>query len=438
MPLYRYEALDKTGQLRRGVMDAPSEDQVRQRLIQMGFAPRAVAGPDGKPQAKAHPTAAGIAAGVVAGVAAGVAAVAAPATSVSAFSTSSLPLAEQTLFWRQLAELASAGLTPYDMFQAIGARARNGRVRRAALDIAGRVQAGASVADAMSFHGDIFGTEHRLAIMAGEMGGFAHEIYGLIANTLDDEKLSRERWKWFRYFYNINLAGAIPCAFFVYVMGHHLARQGDMSNFTTEQYRAMLMQGVTLWAHLFFYRALPLLAGGYLAYRVTLYWAEYGWLRAVGERVVWWTPLVRGYKQRRMMSRFFTMLRRLVAGGVPPVSAWDAASESVGNSQFAARLLTGRTALASGQGFSAAMERTGLFPHSNIELMYTGDRAGRVPEMLGQLERAYMTAAESRSKSVRLCVYLPAAIVSGALVVYGVVVAISTYFKLMFQVAGVN
>lgn len=424
MPIFRYEALDKAGELRRGAMDAPNEQSVMQRLREMGFTPRAVAS-SSQPAAGAAPQAAK-----------GTAVQARQSLHQGPFVTSSLPLADQALFWRQLSELSRAGLSPFEMFQSLGLRTANRRIRRAALDVAQRVQGGSSVADAMAANSAVFGTDFRVAVTAGETGGFVHDVYADLADALDDEKRHRDRWKWFRYYYNVNLVGSLWAVHFMVFSADWIMGQKNMPNMSTQQYDAMLVEGLRLWLISFTTRVVPLTIISYVVYRWIMNWMELGAGRPLADRLVLLIPGVSGFKRTRLLGRFYRMLRRLLSGGVPPIIAWDAAAEATGHHGLVQGLLLGREALKSGSGFGPALQMTGLVPDADIQMMATADRTGRIPETLQQLEADYEARAQSGSKSMRMLMLLPGAIIGSAIMVYGFYVAINTYFGLMFKMTG--
>ena len=56
MGLFRYEAVNKTGKVVHGVMDAPGEQQVTQKLQAMGYSARAVYTAGGSGQAQSSKT----------------------------------------------------------------------------------------------------------------------------------------------------------------------------------------------------------------------------------------------------------------------------------------------------------------------------------------------------------------------------------------------
>ncbi len=422
MALFRYEALDASGRVMRGAMNASNEGAVEARLREMGFTPSAVAPADSQ-------TAAG-SAGPAAGTAQG------PARAVSAYVTSPLPVGDQALFWRQLAELARAGISAYDCFRSLGGRTRNGRIRRASLDVAERIRAGSSVADAMAASQDVFGTDFRMAVLAGELGGFVHDVYADLAAGLEEEKAHRERYRWYRWFNNVNLAGTLVVVHFLAVVGAYIKTHTQGLEPLSDKWYEVFKEAVAAWPAAFATKALPAAAAVLLLYWLIMRSLEYGRGRRLADAVVVSLPVAGRFKKLVLLKRFYRMLGRLLAGGVSPVVAWDAAADAIGNHRVSWQLAQGRALLSSGAGFGAAFGATGVIPYDDQQMISTAERAGRVPEMLARLEQDYGARYQSSSRLMKMAALLPAALAAGAATVAAVYMLLKGYFDFIFEYTG--
>lgn len=419
MPIFRYEATDRQGELRRGAMDAPTEEAVRTRLAQMGFHPVAVAaGPTfaHKQAAPAKPSP--------------------PAAAVRPYVVSHLSIRDQAYFWRQLAELARAGVSPYVAFRTLGVRTRNRAMKRASLDVAARVQNGSSVADAMAANGDVFGTDFRMAVLAGETGGFVHEVYDDFARSMEAENQHRMRWRWVGWIYKPSIALSIMTVHFVVKFAHYVPSVQSAEGYSDAGWKAHLMVGWREYLRETAFVTLPLILLVFIGTPLFLEWLERSPLRAMADRIVMSVPVVGRLKRVRIMERFYRMLKRLSAAGVPAVMAWDAASEAVGNYELTQKLERGRSALAAGQGYAAALELSRAASRSDIDVMATADQTGRIPEMLQHLEDDYAARAESVGKIIRVALIVLLIAANGALSIYIALVAAHWLANIMNGIMG--
>ncbi len=422
MPLYLYEALDSSGRLMRGAMNAADERAVAARLREMGFTPSAVAPADSQ-------TADGSGGPAPAGGKAS-------PPAVRAYVTSSLPIGDQALFWRQLAELARAGISAYDCFLSVGGRTGNARIRSASLDVAERIRAGSSVADAMAANQDVFGTDFRMAVLAGELGGFVHDVYADLAAGLEEEKAHRERYYWFRCFYNVSLAGTLIIVHFIAVVGVYIKTHTQGLEPLSDKWYEVLKAAVASWPREFATKALPAVAVVLVLYWLIMRSIEFGRGRRLADAVVVALPLVGRFKKLVLLKRFYRMLGRLLAGGVSPVMAWDAAADAIGNHRVSRQLRQGRASLSTGTGFAAAFGATGVIPYNDQQMISTAERAGRVPEILSHLEQDYGARYQSSSRLMKLAALLPVAIASGAATVAAVYMLVREYFDFAFRFTG--
>jgi type II secretory pathway component PulF len=388
-------------------MDAADEQQVRDRLVRMGFRPVAVVpAPGAAPVRPPSPAAS-------------------PSRRSAAFSVSALSVGEQALLWRQLAELARAGFSPFDSFSALAARSRNGRVRAAARDVALRVRQGSPVADALAANAAVFGTDCRMAVLAGELGGFLADVYEDFARSFEDEKRHRERARWFRLFGYINLIGGLVLLHAILFFTNYLSAAslpagsgGIMERAGGEGWPQFLGQGVSLWFRQFALVVVPALLLVFLGWPLLLSWLERGPLRPAADWLGLRIPLCRTVNRVRGLGRFYRFLRRLAAAGVAPIQSWEAAAEAVGNRAVTEALLRGRAELARGRGMGAALRAAGLAPDGDVQLLSTADQTGRIPEILLQLERDYEARWESVSRIVRYSLLGLLGLSYGAVLVY--------------------
>src|SRR6187399_2906896 len=143
MAAFAYQALDRDGATRRGVLEADTARAARTLLRDQVLSPLAV-----ETVREAAPGAGGF-----------------------SFSRRGLSGADLALFARELATLVDAGLPVDEALGALADQSQKPRVQSVVLALRARVREGSTLADAMGGFGESFSELMRAAVAAGEQSG---------------------------------------------------------------------------------------------------------------------------------------------------------------------------------------------------------------------------------------------------------------------------
>jgi type IV pilus assembly protein PilC len=374
MANYRYEAVDNAGKVVRGVMNAPDEQAVAQRLVSMGFVLRSIVQP-----------------GTTTQQAAAVASAAAqPQVKSSQVPVSVAPVVSirsLARFYRQLATLVRAGM---DLGQALADMERAthaAKLRRAVRELAGRVQAGESLSSAMARFPLLFPTHTVGVIWAGELGGYLDIALDEAATELETEAKdglwAAVGWG-FAYFNIISLILMLPvinvAGFFTKVtlrmgekMGDSLIPDpGAAANAVVEEYVAGFIK-----------LSVPTLIASIILFIVWRKLKRLPPVRKGIDSVLLGVPNWGNLHRERARARFTRTLSQLANAGVSTAQAWAAASMTVRNSVISTKLRGLDELLRRPEGnLREALQRSGVFAPEDVSMIGTGEHAGAVPEML--------------------------------------------------------
>jgi general secretion pathway protein F len=410
VPLYRYEALDRSGNKVAGAMQVSDENTLTMRLVSMGYRPMSVQlapGAGGRP---------------------------AP-TPVSAASpsgpVSNAFLNERTLarMYHQLHISFRAGMPAFQAVNTVAAQVMDPTARQVLSEIAVGVRDGNTVSGLMEHYPRVFSRGDVGMIRAAEMGGFLPEAMANLAARHEEDDNARRRlriWVWFFHSNFIALlvmiafAMAIPAG----IASMSLAAAGAAFG------RGLLFIGVPASA-LYFGGVLYLRHARHnpaLAYR----W--HGFLLKL--------PLLKKLNHLRGVSVFTRALQQLYHAGVNPVFAWETASGAVPNLVLAERFMAGRPVVESTGRLSLAMQQAALHDMSDVGMVATGESTGEIPQALHYLANRY----EEETRTALGASVFRAAIsfVAWAFIVFGIGIVAIAYgyygqvFKAVDQFMGVG
>ncbi len=176
MGLFRYEAVDKTGRVLHGAMDASDERQVAGKLAAMGYQARAVYPAGGAPQTTVQTAAARVAQPA-----------APPTRGVPVSVKSCVSMRSLAAFFRQLATLVRSGISVYQAFVDLSTVTHNRRLRMACGEMATAVQGGQKLSGAMAKYPHIFPVHATASVWAGELCGNVDIALEEVAADLERE-----------------------------------------------------------------------------------------------------------------------------------------------------------------------------------------------------------------------------------------------------------
>lgn len=355
MPLYRYEALDRTGNKVAGVMQVADEAVLQVRLHGMGY--RLVHAETAQPaSAKAKAPAAR-----------------AERPQRSGYATDERAVAR---LFHQLQVAFKSGMGAFQAVSTVSGQVPERSLQRALGEMAQGIQYGQTLSEQMERHPRLFSPGDVGMVRAGEVGGFLPESLQILATQHDQNDSLRRRlgiWVWF---FHSNVVAAIlmlPLGFFFKdVFPSFNVKVGVAS-----AVRALLVV------------ALPLLVsyGAGLALLGRLR-GEPGWAY-LWHRFLLKLPVAGKINRLRANAVFSRTLQLLYHAGLPPVTAWETASGAVPNLFLAERFMGGREVMESTSRPSAALERVRMMDPTDLGMVATGESAGEIPQALEYLANRY-------------------------------------------------
>jgi general secretion pathway protein F len=346
MPSYRYEASDALGKIVRGTVDADTERGARNQLRGRGLVPLSTA---------------------LAGAASG--------------SPLAPRLSDSDLSWltRQLASLLAASL-PLDA--ALGATLEQAESKHMASLLAAvraDVRSGHRLSTALAAHPRDFPQIYRALVEAGEESGDLAQVMEKLAVYIEDRNALRSKVLT-AFIYPVVVA-CVSVVVTAFLLGY------------------VVPQVVTAFSHA--HQELPLITRVMLA--ASDYVRNWGWLtalavaaaialwrytlRAPAARMAWHSRVLRLPLAGRFVlgvnaARFASTLAILTGSGVSLLTALDAARRTLGNDRLRIAVDEATARVREGASLSLSLGAQKCFPALLVHLIASGEKTGRLPELL--------------------------------------------------------
>jgi len=356
MAEFVWEARTRTGELRKGVMEADGPDVVEQRLRQQQLSPVSV-----KRQARA----------------------------LSFQIGSGVKTKDLVTFSRLFATMIDAGLPIVQCLEILGSQQTNKIFGGVLRDVKAAVEQGASFSDSLRRHPKVFDELFVNLVEAGELGGILDTILSRLSVYLEKrQKLQRQlRGAMIYPSIVIVIAGGVMTVLLTFVIP---AFENMFKDFGGGKESMPKITQIMMGLSHSFVTFLPLLlvlgvafsVGGSYLYRQPR--GKYQVHRAMLKMPIMGTVL-----RKIAVARFTRTLGTLLQSGVPILDALEICAKTSGNVIIEQGIMYVRARISEGKNMGEPLAETGVFPDMVVQMISVGEQTGALDQMLNKIADFY-------------------------------------------------
>ncbi len=354
MAKFNWEASTRTGERRRGVMEAADANAVEARLRNEGLTPSRV---------RKAPREIDIVIG------------------------SGVSPKDLQIFTRQLATMIDAGLPLVQCLDILANQTPNKVFARALAQIKASVEQGATFSDSLRRHPKIFDDLFVNLVAAGEVGGILDAILERLATYIEKAVKLKAQLK-SALVYPIGIlvvAIGVIAVMLVKVIPTFEKMYADFGNAelpAATQFVINLSHGFTQrWYIPTGILALLIFGGG--ALRRT----EQG--KAAFDAALLKIPVIGATLRKIVVARFTRTLGTLLAAGVPILDALDICARTAGNTVVMRGILRARDKISEGHDMAGPLTEARVFPPMVVQMIGVGEQTGAMETMLQKIADFY-------------------------------------------------
>jgi general secretion pathway protein F len=329
---------------------------------------------------------------------------------------------EVAVFTRQLGTLLGAGIPLAEGLGALAEQSDNKKLERILAGVRQKVNEGASLADTLSAHADLFPDLYVNMVRSGEAAGNLDAVLMRLADFMDTQLALRSKVSGaLTYPIIMMVLGSLVMGVLLIVVVPQITSVfEDMGK--TLPWNTRLLIAVSGLAAGYWWLLIPAGIAGYFGFRR---WSRTPRGRGTLDRAklrLWLIgPLVRFVASARFARTLATML----SAGVPVLTALEITKKVLNNTVLEKVVEEARDAIREGESIAATLKKSGQFPSMMVHMIAVGERSGQLETMLENVASAY--EREVDGKVARLTTILsPAIIVTMAVVVVFIVFSILT------------
>ena len=376
MPTFTYEARDAQGKMRKGTLEANTDEEAIGRLKSQSLYPTSVR------EQKVKKTAA----------AEGPAVKKKRGGGIVLFGK--VKKKQLTQFTRQLSTLQDAGLPLLRSLQILEGQAKPGPLKNVLIDLTDEVQGGSSLSEAMSHHPKAFDRLYVKMIAAGEVGGVLDIILQRLAEFMEKAQRLKRQIKGALVYPLVVVFVAVLILVLIMVV-------------IIPQFQKIFEDfGVELpWLTIWLTDTSRWMAGqqpgqvvpGAVIFVGTLIAIPFAWKlirlakpgRAVTDRLILWTPVIGKVNKKSTVAKFTRTLGTLVSAGVPILEAIRITADTSGNAVFEKALMRVHDSVREGESFAVPLRESKTCEPIVVNMVDVGEETGELDVMLMKIADNY-------------------------------------------------
>ncbi len=350
MPLFEWQGKSVTGEVRKGVLEAPSSQLVEVYLRRLNIIPIKI-------QPKKEFT-------------------------FKLFTRKSVSEKDLATFTRQFAVVLEAGLPMIKSLELLAEQQKNLYFKKVLQEIKIKVETGTALSDAMAEYPKVFDNLYVQMIRSGEASGNLDIVLKRLALHLERIASLKSKIKHAMVYPSVIVLVTIAVISIIMLFvipkfaeiyegaGHALPLPTQILINISRNFGWILLVLILLCIGLFI---------GIRYYRTT----EKG--RYQIDKLILKLPLFGSLFQKAATSRIARTLASLIGGGVPLLQALTVAGETSGNRVFGKAMEEIKINVSAGQSIAEPMFYTGVFPYLLVEMVRVGELTGKLEDMLNRV-----------------------------------------------------
>ena len=337
------------------------------------------------------------------------------------------------IFTRQFATMISAGLPLVQCLDILAKQATKPSFGRVISEVTREVEAGATLADALGKHKNVFDDLFRNMVAAGEAGGVLDEILMRLATYIEKADALKRKVQGAMVYPAVVLSVCVGAAAFmlIFIIPTFAKMFTDFGGELPLPTKIVLMLSDGL--QKFWWVIVLAVIGATIAYK--RYHATEAGHKNIDATMLR-MPVLGEVLLKGAVARFTRTLGTLIASGVPILAGLEITARTSGNKIISEAIMTARASISEGETVSAPLKASGVFPPMVVQMISVGEQTGALDEMLTKIAVFYEAEVDTAVDAMTSIIEPLMIVMMGGMVGGMVVAMYLPMFKLISVVAG--
>jgi type IV pilus assembly protein PilC len=290
------------------------------------------------------------------------------------------------IFTRQFATMIDAGLPLVQCLDILSSQLDNMAFREVLTKVKLKVESGSTLADALGDHPKVFDTLYVQLVAAGEIGGILDTILNRLAQYIEkNEKLKSK----------VKSAMVYPSVVLVVAVGVTVV----LLLFVTPTFEKMfkdfggamplptqIVIDLSKWLQSYIMYLVFVLVAMVVAFRAWVQWPKG---RVQWDSFVIRTPIFGTLVRKVAVARFTRTLGTMISSGVPILDALEVVAKTAGNAVVEKAIRYTKDRIAEGKTIVQPLAETKVFPPMVVQMIGVGEATGAMDQMLTKIADFY-------------------------------------------------
>jgi len=363
MPIYLWNAKTRSGEKKKGELEAATADAVAIHLKNMGLAPGKV---------KQKPKDLG---------------------EIFPFLAPKVTIRDLVVFTRQFAVMVDAGLPLVQCLQILGDQQDNPTMKNVLRAVKYDIESGSTFAEALGKHPNVFDTLFVNLVAAGEVGGILDTILNRLAIQLEKAEKLRRQLKGAMVYPATVSTIAMACIVLLLVKVIPVFEQMFADFGGTLPAPTVMVIALSEWLQAYIVYVL----GGIFVFSMLFSQARKR-SRAFHyqtDLLALHLPIFGNIIKQVAVARFTRTLGTMISSGVPILDGLDIVAKTAGNMVIEAELQSTRKSISEGKTIAEPLQQSKVFPGMMVQMIAVGEETGSMEVMLNKVADFYDDEVDS-------------------------------------------
>jgi len=340
---------------------------------------------------------------------------------------------EMAIFTRQFATMISAGLPLVQCLDILASQTTRPGFAKVISDVTREVEAGSTLADALSKNKKVFDDLFRNMIAAGEAGGILDDILMRLAQYIEKADALKRKVQGAMIYPAVVLTVALgaTCFMLIFIIPTFAKMFTDFGG--ELPLPTAIVLGMSKFLRTFWWVMALAITGAVIGIQ-KWYTTDLGQKKIDGFLLK--MPVLGDVLLKGAVARFTRTLGTLISSGVPILQGLEITARTAGNRVISDAIMSARASIREGETVGAPLKASGVFPPMVVQMISVGEQTGALDEMLTKIAIFYEDEVDQAVENLTSIIE-PVMIVLMGGIVGGMVVAMYLpMFKLITVVAG--
>jgi type IV pilus assembly protein PilC len=355
LPIWVWEGKTKTGEVKKGEVEASDEASVQQRLRAMALT---------NVKIKKKPI----------------------RISLKLPGLGGVTQKDLVIFTRQFATMIDAGLPLVQCLEILSSQLDNMAFREVLVKVKTKVESGSTLADALGDHPKVFDTLYVQLVAAGEIGGILDTILNRLAQYIEKNEKLKSKVKGAMVYPSVVLVVAVgvTVVLLLFVTPTFEKMFKDFGGAMPAPTQIVI--DLSKWLQHYIGYLCAFIVAAVIGFRAWVSWPKG---RVQWDSFVIRTPIFGPLVRKVAVARFTRTLGTMISSGVPILDALEVVAKTAGNAVVEKAIRYTREKIAEGKTIVQPLSETKVFPSMVVQMIGVGEATGAMDQMLTKIADFY-------------------------------------------------